>query len=242
MDEFRGPTIAGLLARMPTALLPVATGRQPLPEDDRRALAAQMRERDAVALAEGRRVAAAARARAWDARAGSYRHAALDRLEPQQDPRGHVSEWLGGDARNLVLHGPSRHGKTWAAMAVGNTAVARGDWAIFWPVPDLNAALRPTDPGHDPQALEEATRCDLLVLDDLGKQADTPWTLEQLWRLLDARARHDRRTVVTFNLETEGKPYGALRDRHGEPIARRVGENARVVAIAGRPLDGPVRR
>ena len=64
--------------------------------------------------------------------------------------------------------------------------------------------------------LRECQSCRLLVLDDLGHQRDTPWRVEMVDRIVDARYRSHRWTVVTTNLPGEQLPpriASRLRDR-----------------------------
>lgn len=192
-------------------------------------------ERDVVESDEDRaeRLArqAAAKNAQWRHRLPTrYAAASLDSLVEQQDPEGRVRGWLDSAAVTLVLAGPADHGKTYAGYAVGNEAVARGYYALAWTVADLNAALRP---GADlpERTYERAVGCDLLLLDDLGREQVTAWSLEQLQRILDARNRERRRTVVTTNLS-----YEQVADRYGSPVAGRLIDDAIIVKIEGERL------
>jgi DNA replication protein DnaC len=64
--------------------------------------------------------------------------------------------------------------------------------------------------------MEECQTCRLLVLDDLGHQRETPWRVEVVDRILDARYVGRRWTVVTTNLPGDQLPpriASRLRDR-----------------------------
>ena len=64
--------------------------------------------------------------------------------------------------------------------------------------------------------LEECQSCRFLVLDDLGHQRETPWRVEILDRIVDARYVTGLWTVVTTNLPGEQLPpriASRLRDR-----------------------------
>jgi DNA replication protein DnaC len=164
-----------------------------------------------------------------------YVNASLDALRPQQRP-ALLRDWLalavGEDpkALNLLLAGPSRHGKTFGVYALGNTYVAEGGYAAAWSLADLNAALRPDG---DDTAYHRATGVGLLVLDDIGREQVSAWTLEQLQRVLDHRNREGLRTASTTNLG-----YDGLVERYGDPIVQRLLDDCTVLKVSGERIDG----
>ena len=103
--------------------------------------------------------------------------------------------------RWLYLHGPTGIGKTHLAVAIANVRIERGAPVVFWSVSDLFDKLRQTYSDPDESAffkLFDAVRnCEFLILDDLGQQNMTDWTLEKLYQLI--AYRHDRvlPTVIT---------------------------------------------
>lgn len=164
-----------------------------------------------------------------------YADALYATLYPEQDPRGLVSGWWARGPRTLVLAGPSRTGKTTAAYAIANTVHNLREWVIAWTAADLSAALKPDG---DPNAYDHAVACDLLVIDDLGRERATDWWLEQLQRVVDARCSDERRLVVTTNAAPDpGEAYDALVARYGDPVIERVIDGGGIVA-----LDGPAVR
>lgn len=169
----------------------------------------------------------ASRTRMWQARVPlRFREARLSDLSDDQDPDRKIASWWDSDALNLVLLGNTGVGKTHAAYAIGNEAVAEHRaWAAAWTAAALNEALRP---GGDETALDVASECDLLVLDDLGGERMTEWTVERLLLVLTARAGNAKRTIVTTNLAGE-----VMLDRYGDRIVDRIRDGARIERIQG---------
>jgi DNA replication protein DnaC len=103
----------------------------------------------------------------------------------------------------LVLVGPVGTGKTHLMMAVGNAALDADIPTLFAPVPDLLDYLRQTfDPRNHlsyEEFFERLKSIDLLLLDDLGTEASTPWANEKLFQLLNARYVKRLPTVITLN-------------------------------------------
>jgi DNA replication protein DnaC len=185
------------------------------------------------------------RAEDWRAKAGAmFADARLDTLDTDQHP-AELRAWFEDGHRNLVLRGEKvGTGKTYCAYSLGNAAVAAGEWASIWVLADLLAALR-QGTEHDPKAWRAVTQCNLLVIDDLGKEhlpEYSGWPQEQFFRLLDHRGRaHDpskpggaRRTIVTTNLD--GQAFSA---RYGAPVVSRLIDDARVLEFTGKMRRAP---
>jgi DNA replication protein DnaC len=78
----------------------------------------------------------------------------------------------------------------------------------------------------DKRELERLTRVRLLLLDDLGAEAKFDTFSALLDELIDARARHQLRTVLTTNLPTE-----EVRHRYGERMFRRLRDFGEFVVV-----------
>ncbi len=109
--------------------------------------------------------------------------------------------------RWLVLAGSIGCGKTHLAAAIANHRYKLGQSAIFVVVPDLLDDLRAT---YSPDShttfdrtFEGLKQCPLLILDDLGAQASSPWAKEKLFRLINHRHNGRLPTVVTTNLSSD---------------------------------------
>ncbi len=104
----------------------------------------------------------------------------------------------------LVLSGASGCGKTHIAAAIVNALLDRGEAAMFVVVPDLldhlRAAYRPAAEVPYDEMFERVRNAPVLVLDDLGTQAPTPWAQEKLFQLVNYRFNARLPTVVTTNI------------------------------------------
>jgi len=105
----------------------------------------------------------------------------------------------------IVLMGEHGTGKTHLAAAIANNRASAGYEVMFVPVPDLLDHLRATfSPSSNvpyDRRFEQIRATPLLVLDDLGTQASTPWAQEKLFQLLNHRYNAALPTVITTNLE-----------------------------------------
>lgn len=107
----------------------------------------------------------------------------------------------------LVFYGPYGCGKTHLALAVTNELLARHIPVFYAVVPDLLDQLRAS---YDEKSavsyytlMEVLTSIDVLVLDDLGVQQDTPWAREKLYRIIANREDRALPTIVTTNQPLE---------------------------------------
>ncbi len=151
-----------------------------------------------------------------------------------------VAEWVrrtlrGGIlvAQGLVLNGPTGCGKTWQAFGAWSAVAQQtGCTAYALSMPAYLDSLRP---GRTPVVtLEDAERAELLLLDDLAAERPSEWTVELVYRLIDARWNACLPTIVTVNA-----PKGELRARLGDRIASRLNGLGRIVSW---DADAPDRR
>jgi len=71
----------------------------------------------------------------------------------------------------------------------------------FWPTLDLFAALRKDSLSGDGQIVERCMRCDLLVLDDIGREKKSDFIDQEFHRIIDYRYRHRMKIAVATNLD-----------------------------------------
>ena len=122
----------------------------------------------------------------------------------------------------LALSGSRGTGKSHLAAAVAYhlLTVDGPEWqrptVLFLTVPDFLDLLRSGYKRRDYDDLIELCRqVDVLILDDLGAEAETDWTHEKLFQTLDGRYRDRRATVVVTNCrleELEPRIYDRLSD------------------------------
>lgn len=101
----------------------------------------------------------------------------------------------------LVFTGPYGVGKTHLAAAIANYRFSQGFPVMFVVVPDLLDHLRATFNARSPvsydRRFEEIRTASLLIMDDLGTQATTPWVKEKLYQLFNHRYNARLPTVIT---------------------------------------------
>jgi DNA replication protein DnaC len=117
----------------------------------------------------------------------------------------------------LVLCGPYGCGKSHLAYAVAGAYLRARHGVYVSTVPDLLDALRRSfdaKNGEEPfeRRFDLVRNAELLVLDDLGAQNDTPWAAEKLYQILDHRYRRRLPLLVTTNVNLYA-PQGRIEPR-----------------------------
>ena len=122
------------------------------------------------------------------------------------------------DAPSLLLRGPTGIGKTHVSLAIAATVAENGFSVLYQPAGKLFGLLEREHFGKQSGNTEElALTCDLLVLDDLGTEFDTSFSVAMLYSLINTRMLDGLPTVISTNLTQEG-----LQSRYGDQIVSRI--------------------
>jgi DNA replication protein DnaC len=134
--------------------------------------------------------------------------------------------------RGLWLFGDVGTGKTTLAMLVAKAALEAGRSVAIYSLPRLLNEIRRTyEEGSDSsyvQLLDRLAEVDLLHVDDLGAEKSSPWVLEQLYAIVNARYEEERSVVITTNLERD-----ALATQINERTVSRLEEMCTLVPLYG---------
>lgn len=137
-------------------------------------------------------------------------------------------QWLTQKKTWLTLLGGTGTGKTVAAVWAMREVARQGEPVAFR---TASALSRMSGFNEGAVELERLGRVSLLVVDDVGAEAQTAWGQGLLSELLDVRHQGFRRTILTSNLGQE--PF---KQRVGERLVDRIREDGRVVILGGRTL------
>jgi DNA replication protein DnaC len=134
--------------------------------------------------------------------------------------------------RGLWLFGDVGTGKTTLAMLVAKTALEAGRSVAIYSLPRLLNEIRRTyDDGSDSsyvELLDRLAEVDLLHVDDLGAEKSSPWVLEQLYAIVNARYEAERSMVITTNLDRD-----PLVEQITERTVSRLEEMCEVIPVYG---------
>ncbi|HTU77457.1 MAG TPA: ATP-binding protein [Solirubrobacteraceae bacterium] len=162
------------------------------------------------------------------------------------------------EGRGLWLTGDVGTGKTSLAMIVSKAALDAGRSVAIYSLPRLLNLIRDEIGAENSllDLLDSLSAVDLLHIDDLGAQHTTPWRLEQLYSIVDARYQAKRAIIATTHLmpdelaeqmgrrvlasapdadaRQQGRERASLAEDAGEVVGKRI--VSRLVEMCGDPL------
>jgi DNA replication protein DnaC len=170
------------------------------------------------------------------------------------------------DGKGLLFTGSKGLGKTHLAVSVLRSLIEeRGASGVFWEHKELMENLRgamfgSTAAGAEDKLLRSVTKCDILILDDLGDLTPSDWSWDTTSYILNTRYNENLSTIITTNLDNReclsstSEPYDrfaevrraasrvTLGDRIGDRMWSRLQEMCVVVEMRGKDFRQSVKR
>lgn len=132
------------------------------------------------------------------------------RFEMDTDPgnpiaktcRKYVDEWDEMKKENIgiIFYGTKGSGKTFYASCIYNALKERRVLVGFVSAPMLMSILGKWD---KTEILDAITRCQMLVIDDLGAERDSSYSAELMYSAIDTRYKAGKPTIITTNFDIE---------------------------------------
>lgn len=112
-----------------------------------------------------------------------------------------VQEWAQNPTKNLVIEGSNHTGKTHLMTAATNELSRRGVYVRMALSSTIYNTIKEAYDRGAPEYLykEIYTEPNILVIDDLGKERVTDWTVSTLFDVIDERYRNNKVTAITTN-------------------------------------------
>ena len=167
---------------------------------------------------------------------GDFDHFSLAVYDDVPDPRTGVSprraaelnfdvcvdfaRHFGRHRQNLLLHGPSGLGKTFLSSSIARAVAAQGFEVQYDTASHVVSAFERAKFEGEEEARRRTARylgADLMILDDLGAEMTTAFTISALYDLINDRLLAGKSTVVSTNLSPSD-----LAGRYSPAIASRL--------------------
>lgn len=142
------------------------------------------------------------------------------------------AEGFGADSGNLLFSGATGLGKTFLSACIARQVADSGFSVVYETAGKLFADFEAEKFGASQEENRGRTRkyleCDLLIIDDLGTEMTTQFTISALYTVINTRMMESRATVISTNLaDTE------IEGRYSPQIASRILGTFRLVQFAG---------
>ena len=119
--------------------------------------------------------------------------------------RAYVDHWPEAFKRNvgLLLFGDVGTGKSFAAGCIANALLDQDVPVLMTNFPTILARLSGTFGEDRAVLLDSLGDYDLLIIDDLGAERNTGYSMEQMFSIVDSRYRSGKPLIVTTNLKLD---------------------------------------
>lgn len=155
-----------------------------------------------------------------------------------------------GDTESLFITGPAGTGKTYLGVAMLKewmyaTVKERSSWSdedkrrtsppswTWETVPELLLTLRGSFKDHsrytEQEVIKDFSDPDLLILDDMGAEKSSEYSIQSLYLIIDRRYSSQSKTIITSNLS-----LGQIAEKVGDRIASRIAGMCRVIELRGK--------
>lgn len=122
-------------------------------------------------------------------------------------------------SESLLLCGGTGLGKTFLSIAIAKEVAAQGNDVIYITAPKLMERMqaRQFSRGPDDGMTDAVSSCQLLIIDDLGAEFSTTFTVSAVYTIINQRMIDGKPTIVNTNLDED-----TLRERYGDRVLSRL--------------------
>lgn len=115
----------------------------------------------------------------------------------------YVADLLSGNKSNsLFITGNIGTGKTHLAASIANELIKNGQPVIFGTLINLLTEVKDSysiDGEYESKIINKYSKIGLLIIDDLGKERPSEWTLEKLFTIINNRYENNLPVIITTN-------------------------------------------
>ena len=107
------------------------------------------------------------------------------------------------DSGSILMKGATGLGKTHLSLAIANEVIRRGYGVVYVSAPAISQKLEKqyfSRGDSDDSLTDILTDCDLLIIDDLGTEFKTQFTVAQLYNIFNARMLRHKPVIINTNL------------------------------------------
>ena len=132
---------------------------------------------------------------------------------------------------SLLLSGGTGLGKTFLSAAIARSVADSGFSVVYETAGTVFSDFEAEKFGGSEHRADKYRRCDLLILDDLGTEMTTQFTLSALYQLINGRLLDGLPAVISTNLTTD-----EIRRRYTPQIASRLLGRYELLLFAGNDI------
>ena len=106
------------------------------------------------------------------------------------------------NSRSMFFQGPTGLGKTHLSLAIASEVIRKGYNVLYTPAQTLLETLERERfrRGEENYSLDFVLDCDLLILDDLGAEFSTNFSVSAIYNIINSRLIEGKPTIISSNL------------------------------------------
>lgn len=174
----------------------------------------------------------------YDTRPGKDGTSPRDNMETIYEICLQYARRFGGERDNLFMTGGPGLGKTFLSTCIAKVVSESGFSVVYDTAVNVFARFEEerfsrayTDMEALRADLDRYMNCELLILDDLGTEMTTSFTVSALYDLVNTRLRKGKKTIINSNLSIDD-----IRRRYSVQIASRLQGEYTVLSFVGRDI------
>lgn len=146
-----------------------------------------------------------------------------DKVEAERNLRAckkYAEEFSLDKSPNLTFIGGTGLGKTHMSTSIARVVIEKGYDVVYETAQNIMSDFEDDKFSYNRQDEKKADRymdADLLIIDDLGTEAQTQYTVAFLYNILNTRLNSGKKTIISTNLE-----QAELHKRYGDRITSRL--------------------
>lgn len=145
---------------------------------------------------------------------------------------------FGHGSPNLLFQGGTGLGKTFLSACIARIVAERGHSVAYESTPSALAVFETQKFSRDSSDVDAAgatvrhyLNCDLMILDDLGTEMVTAFSVSALYQLINTRLINSKQTIISTNLSND-----ELARKYGQPISSRLTGEYETLPFKGRDI------
>lgn len=133
---------------------------------------------------------------------------------------------------NLLMTGETGLGKTHLSLAIAGRAAKKGYSVVYGSAQNLLSSLENEKFGRSTAGAEQAIQeCDLLIIDDLGAEFSTQFTVSAVYNIINTRLMMSKPTIISTNMSLY-----EIEEKYSQRIASRILGNYILMEFVGKDV------
>lgn len=136
-------------------------------------------------------------------------------------------------SNSILMYGNTGLGKTHLSLAIANEVIRRGYGVIYLSAPTLSSQLEKQffSRNNDDALIQMILDCDLLIIDDLGTEFHSQFSVSQIYNIFNSRMLSGKPMIISTNYEMD-----ELEKIYTDRFVSRINGSAQRLAFLGKDI------